>query len=406
MLRKKKTIVAKLASASADDAAVEVTRLRQCLECKESELEIMQDWLSKDEQATKHLEAERQRADQLASQLSKSSDEVGQLLERAVASEAALDTLEKQLKAVSQENEALGSLKEEMQQVSVRSESLAARVSILESTLQKRETELTRSHSELDVVKKENQELLAGGREATEMRTKAEKTAEGFAEVQAELKEKESEVDRLEAQLQQKETKIAELQTRIQPQVAAPVATGPSELHGKEYPTFTRVEERSSIDVCQIIETTSTQKDWVASFKKQATQYLQQLSNTKPSGSSPDVEAQLAKEQQAQSKLQAEVAHYKVVLADTEAILQQLQNSVEQEEKKWSGKVSQSDSRDDGETTRDGSTSREVEVVETPVNGDPPDAAIPTRLSPRVEPRETRPRRATRMPKKYEDFVT
>ena len=51
------------------------------------------------------LEAERQRADELASQLSKSSDEVGQLRERAVASEAALDTLQKQLKAVSQENE-------------------------------------------------------------------------------------------------------------------------------------------------------------------------------------------------------------------------------------------------------------------------------------------------------------
>jgi len=44
-----------------------------------------------------------------------------------------------------------------MQQMSVRSESLAAQVSTLELTLQKREAELTRSHSELDVVKKENQ---------------------------------------------------------------------------------------------------------------------------------------------------------------------------------------------------------------------------------------------------------
>ena len=87
--------VAESASASADDAAVEVVRLRQCLECKEIELEMMQGWLSKGEQATKDLEAERPRADELASQLSKSSDEVGQLLERAVVSEAALDTLQK-----------------------------------------------------------------------------------------------------------------------------------------------------------------------------------------------------------------------------------------------------------------------------------------------------------------------
>ncbi|KAK2187205.1 hypothetical protein NP493_175g02003 [Ridgeia piscesae] len=65
----------------------------------------------------------------------------------------------------------------------------------------------------------------------------------------------------------------------------------------------------------------------------------------------------------------------------------------------------ESDSRDVAKTTRDSSTSREVEVVETPANVDPPNAATPTRLSPRVEPRETRPRRATRMPKKYEDVV-
>ena len=197
-----------------------------------------------------------------------------------------------------------------MQQVSARLESFAARVSTLESTLQKQEVELTRCHSELDVVKKENQELLACCREATETLTKAEKTAEGIAEVQAELKEEVSEVDRLKAQLQQKETKITELQTRIQPQVAAPVATGPSELHGKEYTTFTRVEGRSLIDIRQMINDLDTTKaeltiqQAVLNGSKQATQYLQQLSNTKPSSSSPGVEAQLAKERQAQSKLQ------------------------------------------------------------------------------------------------------
>ena len=53
------------------------------------------------------------------------------------------------------------------------------------------------------------QELFAGCREATETLTKAERTAEGIAQVQAELKEKVSEVDRLETQLQQKEKEIA-----------------------------------------------------------------------------------------------------------------------------------------------------------------------------------------------------
>ena len=48
----------------------------------------------------------------------------------------------------------------------------------------------------------------------------------------------------------------------------------------------------------------------------------------------------------------------------------------------------ESDSRDVAETTRDSSTSREVEVVETHANVDPPNAATPTRLSPRVEQRD------------------
>ena len=45
-----------------------------------------------------------------------------------------------------------------------------------------------------------------------------------------------------------------------------------------------------------------------------------------------------------------------------------------------------SDSRDVAETIRDSSTYREVD--ETPANVDPPNAATPTRLSPRVEPRK------------------
>ena len=42
-----------LATGAADDAAAETNRLRDCLACKESELEIMQGWLSKGDQATK-----------------------------------------------------------------------------------------------------------------------------------------------------------------------------------------------------------------------------------------------------------------------------------------------------------------------------------------------------------------
>ena len=195
----------------------------------------------------------------------------------------------------------------------------------------------------------------------------------------------------LQAVLNGKEKQIEELNKKCKSMRDKPAENGKGLVEEQQ-----RLLQRLYPSVS--VETTSTQKDWVASFEKQARQYLQQLSNRKPSGSFPNVDAQLAKERQAQSKLQSGAAHYKVVLADTEAILQQLQNSAEQEEKKWSGKVSQSDSRDVGETTRGGSTSRHVEVAEMPANVDSLNAATPTQLSPRVEPRETRPQRATRMP--------
>ena len=51
------------------------------------------------------LETEKQRADELASHLAKSSEEIGQLREQAAAGEAALGTLQKQLKSVTQQNE-------------------------------------------------------------------------------------------------------------------------------------------------------------------------------------------------------------------------------------------------------------------------------------------------------------
>ena len=53
------------------------------------------------------------------------------------------------------------------------------------------------------------QELSTGCREATEALTKAEQTAEVIADTQAELKDKVSEVDRLEAQLGQRERELA-----------------------------------------------------------------------------------------------------------------------------------------------------------------------------------------------------
>uniref|UniRef100_A0A1E1XIS9 Putative ribosome-binding protein 1 n=1 Tax=Amblyomma aureolatum TaxID=187763 RepID=A0A1E1XIS9_9ACAR len=80
--------------------------------------------------------------------------------------------------------------------------------------------------------------------------------------------------------------------------------------------------------------------EWLVCFERELRHWLkkqqeQQLASTQQSnGSSADAE-RLQKLTQTNARLDKEVTHYKQVLSQTEEILQSLQRSVEQEEKKW-----------------------------------------------------------------------
>ena len=113
-----------------------------------------------------------------------------------------------------------------------------------------------------------------------------------------------AELNILQEMLNEKEKQIEGLNKKCQSMTDKPAENGKEVVEEQQ-----RLLQRLFPSVS--VETTSTQKDWVASFEEQAMQYLQ-LSDTQPFGSSPDVEAQLANERQAQSKSQSEVAHYKL----------------------------------------------------------------------------------------------
>ncbi|NWS75081.1 KTN1 protein, partial [Crotophaga sulcirostris] len=79
--------------------------------------------------------------------------------------------------------------------------------------------------------------------------------------------------------------------------------------------------------------------EWICGFEKMAKEYLQEASG---SGDVKAMEQKLKEAEEMHILLQLECEKYKLVLAETEGILQRLQRSVEEEESKWKIKVEES----------------------------------------------------------------
>uniref|UniRef100_V9KA28 Ribosome-binding protein 1 n=1 Tax=Callorhinchus milii TaxID=7868 RepID=V9KA28_CALMI len=80
--------------------------------------------------------------------------------------------------------------------------------------------------------------------------------------------------------------------------------------------------------------------DWLQEFKEKA---LESLEEQKKSTDISDVALKLKEAEEAQSTLQAECDQYRIVLAETEGMLKDLQKSVEEEEHIWKGKIGESE---------------------------------------------------------------
>ncbi|XP_077587432.1 kinectin [Stigmatopora nigra] len=82
-------------------------------------------------------------------------------------------------------------------------------------------------------------------------------------------------------------------------------------------------------------------QEWLCRFEKNVNEISAEQS-TPVSGNSKELSEKLREAEDAQRILQVDCETYKKVLAETEGILQRLQNSVEQEESRWKGKVEKS----------------------------------------------------------------
>ncbi|KFP31400.1 Kinectin, partial [Colius striatus] len=79
--------------------------------------------------------------------------------------------------------------------------------------------------------------------------------------------------------------------------------------------------------------------EWICGFEKMAKEYLREASGSEDAKA---MEPKLKEAEEMHILLQFECEKYKLVLAETEGILQRLQRSVEEEERKWKIKVEES----------------------------------------------------------------
>ncbi|XP_063958880.1 ribosome-binding protein 1-like isoform X35 [Lytechinus pictus] len=131
----------------------------------------------------------------------------------------------------------------------------------------------------------------------------------------------------------------------------------------KEQSTVKTVLERLFPTVT--LEPSQDNKDWLAKFEEQAGQVLnsQSSSNSQVDEYVLKVNTLEAEKEQLSSQCQ----HYQSVLADTEAILNKLQSSVETEEVKWEERLNQTESNLGQKTTENSRLSSELEEAQATI---------------------------------------
>ncbi|PNF18801.1 hypothetical protein B7P43_G01640 [Cryptotermes secundus] len=148
-----------------------------------------------------------------------------------------------------------------------------------------------------------------------------------------ELKQKDSLVEKLNSEINTYKTEISKLNEDLEFQrrknneisktVRTEEQTATKEILQRIFPDI-RIEDNEAYDV------------WVERFESSVKSFISEQKAQNAAGSVPEDHASMLIELEKQnSQLQAMVTHYKTIIEDTEALLNQLQNRVEKEEGRW-----------------------------------------------------------------------
>ncbi|NWV01442.1 KTN1 protein, partial [Upupa epops] len=293
----------------------QVKTMEALLEEKEKEIAKKGEWLQGQKNTIAQLTSKVQELEQqvpTASQIQdlenllKVEEEQTKTLKAVVAEkEREIANQVKQLQDMQKENESFKVQIQELKQENCKQASLAVRSEELLQLVAGKEKEITSLQSELayqrnafEQQRKKNNDLREKNWEAMEALASTEKLLQ--AKVNKTAKEKQRCVEAVE-----KETR--QLLQKLFPEVSLP--------------------------------SNMSHREWMCGFEKMAKEYLREAL---ASDNIKVMEQKLREAEEMHVLLQLECEKYKSVLAETEGILQRLQRSVEEEERKWKIKVEQS----------------------------------------------------------------
>ncbi|KAJ4939997.1 hypothetical protein JOQ06_029428 [Pogonophryne albipinna] len=231
-------------------------------------------------------------------------------------------TREKAVEALEQQ---LAALQTEMEQLRQKE---TTQVSSSDAELQKLQAQLAAKDQEIQMLQAEMEaRTKAVSEQVEQMQQQQSQAAVPSTELLSALTEKDKQVSDLQAEL-------AELRDSV-------------ELHRKK-----NNENQTALEMCQAecrdvlqrllphvpLPSEQNHQEWLHRFEGAVAESSAALS-TPASGDSERAAEKLKEAEEAQKILQKDCETYKKVLAETEGILQRLQNSVEQEESRWKVKL-------------------------------------------------------------------
>ncbi|XP_072170994.1 ribosome-binding protein 1-like isoform X5 [Diadema setosum] len=268
--------------------------------------------------------------------------------------------------------------------------SLEGQVRDVKNLLEEKQQQKTQADQELEALKKEN-DSLQGQLQSREKRSEAEgqeapppasdsadHTDSGPKEETVLLKEhnsivadKEKTIVGLEEQLSSSRTELEGLQAVVEQQkqrnnnlreknrklmevvsaaekTSAESATRAARAAKEDVSSALAQEQASTKTVLErlfpgvSLESSLAYKDWLSKFEKEAAQVLSKQSST--SSEAEEYALKINTLEAEKEQLSSQCQHYQSVLAETEGILNKLQNSVESEEVKWEERLKQTES--------------------------------------------------------------
>nr|XP_034959774.1 kinectin isoform X10 [Zootoca vivipara] len=297
----------------------QVTSMEVSLREKESEIAKKGEWLQGQQDTLQHLNNKVKELEQLNSQQVSASSSIKDLEALLKTKQEEMQKMEilldergkevshqrKELQVVQEENRLLRAQIQEIKQENGEQESLAIRNEQLLQLITGKEGEIASLQKELGSLKHAVEQQR---QKNNDLREKNWKAMEALASTEKLLQDKVNKT----AKEKQQYVEVVEAETRSTLQKLFPIVSLPSTL---------------------------SHSDWMCGFENAVREHTK---NTSRPEEIKAMEQKLKEAEEMHVMLQQECEKYKVVLAETEGILQRLQRSVEEEESKWKIKTEES----------------------------------------------------------------